>query len=203
MSNHIMLEGPAGLLESEYDEGSRATAVLCHPHPVYGGTMFDAVLGELCNALQKQDVGTFRFNFRGVGASEGRHDEGIGEVDDVISACRWAEDNRGPDRVMLGGYSFGAAAAIKAAPMTLACGLLLAAPPPALIGDAPAPELPTVIVVGDRDSFVDIDRLRRWINDAPVDLLVVPGADHFFMGHAASLQEAASLSVARLPDQIQ
>lgn len=186
----VTIEGPAGRLEGAFsDHGDAAVAVLCHPHPLYGGTMDDAVLSALSTVLEDAGISVLRFNFRGVGASEGDHDHGVGEVDDVIAACRWAGE-RG-ERLLLGGYSFGAAAALRAAEAAGAGALVLAAPPPALLEGVSAPAVPAVAIYGDRDAFVDEAALLGVLGDRAT-YHRVDGADHFFMGFSSALQRAAA-----------
>ena len=112
-----MIPGPVGLLEATITEvGERQKlAVLCHPHSQYGGSMHDSVLGTLSDACTSLGVSVLTFNFRSVGASEGRFAEGIGEVDDVLAVLQWASEHYPDAELTLGGYSFGAAMALLAA----------------------------------------------------------------------------------------
>lgn len=186
----VVIDGPAGNLEGAFSHhGDAAVAVLCHPHPLYGGTMDDAVLSAFSTALEGAGISVLRFNFRGVGASDGEHDQGVGEVDDVIAACRWAGE-RG-ERLLLGGYSFGAAAALRAAEASGAGALLLAAPPPALLDGVSLPAVPAIAIYGDRDAFVDEAALRELLGDRTA-YHPVAGADHFFMGFGSALEHAAT-----------
>jgi len=201
MIESILIPGPVGGLEAEFArvDDEVAVAVLCHPHPLYGGSMHDGVLAELDRAFAAVAVSTLRFNFRGVGRSEGEHDGGAGEIEDVIAAFRYAATLN--PRVFLGGYSFGAAAAVKAALTDAPAGLLLVAPPPALLGTATVPAaVPTRVIVGDRDDFVDVSALEDRFGGAGdgVHVEVLEGADHFFMGAGDSLVAAARAAVGSL-----
>ena len=112
---HVNVEGPAGQLEVRVDGDSPGNigAVLCHPHPLYGGSMDDMVLEAMSRPLLDAGFQVARFNFRGVGHSEGQHDDGKGEVDDVLAVVAWMRE-QGVEKVILGGYSFGAVVALSA-----------------------------------------------------------------------------------------
>ncbi len=194
MVEKIMIPGPCGQIEAEFSgtNGDRVM-VLCHPHPLYGGSMYDHVLSVVEGKLLESGVSALRFNFRGVGHSDGAHDQGVGEVDDVVAACEWAAQQAGS--VMLGGYSFGAAAAARAVSRFPVAAMLLVAPPPALLGDCAPPTVPSVAIAGDQDDFVDLAALRQWIGETPsIELLIEAGADHFFAGYGAGLAGAAELA---------
>ena len=111
------IPGPAGLLEADCSPGKGdAWAILCHPHPLYGGSMDDAVIDVAQTRFQASGGGTVAFNFRGVGSSEGCHDGGTGEVDDVLAVADWLESNYTVDTLTLIGYSFGSSVAWRALP---------------------------------------------------------------------------------------
>lgn len=118
---------PAAPLRNGHTE--RQIAVVAHPHPLYGGTMDNAVVRRAANRLQHKGYDTVRFNFRGVGASEGAHDGGPGEVDDLAAVMDWCIARFGDAPVLLAGYSFGAATILRSAPRVETSGILLIAPP--------------------------------------------------------------------------
>lgn len=190
MDQHLNIQGPAGILEARQSgEGTSGIAVLCHPHPLYGGSMEDAVLGVLANCLHDRGFTSLRFNFRGVGRSEGEHDGAGGEVDDLRAVIAWVQDARPELPLLLGGYSFGASTVcqlLARADTPAATRVLLIAPP---VGNLPAPEpaIPTDVFVGDADAFVDLSVLARW-DSASIHTL--PGADHFFSGSWQALAAA-------------
>lgn len=177
---HINLEGPAGRLEARLDSNNAGRAVLlCHPHPLYGGSMDDLVLDAIAEAHQSAGYDVLRFNFRGVGHSEGSHDNGRGEVDDILAAADWLE-NAGYDRIILGGYSFGAIMAMAATARRDFDGAVLVAPPVSMAADIRVPSLPLCVITGDEDQIVDAAEVETLFSPGRVH--VIHHADHFFHG---------------------
>src|SRR6188768_1844090 len=115
------IDGPAGAIEARVEDPTppgnrvRCVAVVCHPHPLFGGTMQNKVVHTTARALQEAGAATVRFNFRGVGQSEGTHDQGVGEIDDAIAVVQWTRARFVCDELWLAGFSFGAAVALQAA----------------------------------------------------------------------------------------
>jgi hypothetical protein len=178
------IDGPSGALEARYDDApgpAGAQAVLCHPHPRYGGSLHDAVLDCLTDALLEAGIGVLRFNFRGVGGSAGRYDDGRGEADDLLAAACWLRSAHPGDALWLGGYSFGAWVAWQALDLGLQPDrVLLVAPPVGRLTFRPhEPEVPVDVVIGDADAFADPAALAAW---SGVITHTVAGADHFFTG---------------------
>jgi alpha/beta superfamily hydrolase len=171
---------------SESPPTGGAYAVLCHPHPQFGGTMHDNVLGILASALERSGVACLRFNFRGVGTSAGSHDGNGGEVDDVVAAVQWLQSEHAPKAITLGGYSFGASMAWQALDKLDPPQRVVLIAPPVGMMDFPARELecPVDVVVGDADQYVDPDALAAW---SGVTAHIIAGADHFFSGKAQEL----------------
>lgn len=192
LSERLSLTGPAGAIEAELTGGeSGPVAVLCHPHPLYGGSMHDAVLDTVARVLSRNGITALRFNFRGVGASAGRHDGGSGEVDDLRAVLGWLAATH-PDRPrLLGGYSFGAAVtcALLADPETAGIERALLVAPP--VGRLPVTEpdgrVPVDVFAGDADPFVDIGVLSGWRH---ARIHPIAGADHFFNGAWSDLEQA-------------
>lgn len=173
-------------------DGAAAGAVICHPHPQYGGTMENNVVIAVAEALQSLGMATLRFNFRGVGASEGEHGGGAGEVIDTSAAVASLRA-AGVRDVTLAGYSFGAAVAARAVgeDPTLASRLVLVAPPITFFSLDTLAEcrLPKLIIAGEHDSYCPLAALRDTAArlPAPTTLVTIPAADHFFFGSEASL----------------
>ena len=192
----MMIPGPAGaieaILEQAAAERSSSVAVLCHPHPLYGGSMHDGVLSAAADPLRRGSIDTLRFNFRGVGHSEGVHDDGDGEVEDLAAVVQYARTNLGYGEVMIAGYSFGSRVAWRGARRCEATGLVLIAPPmPAMAFDPDlAPTCPVLAIAGDRDNFADTETLQRWCLEPGAEAQVIKGADHFFGPHIGALADA-------------
>ncbi len=185
------IPGPAGALEACLDVASgpvRAHAVLCHPHPLYGGTMNDAVLDCLAQTLLASGVSCLRFNFRGVGNSEGRYDGNGGEIEDLRAAVGWLQSEHSPSQLWLGGYSFGANVVWQSlTSLPEPDRVLLVAPP---VGSMAFPELhlscPVDIFIGDADEFARQDVLAAWQG---IRSHVIVGANHFFLGQWETLRQ--------------
>jgi alpha/beta superfamily hydrolase len=193
----MMIPSPTGQLEAHFEQQASATRaiVICHPHPQYGGSMHDAVVDTVDTVARRHAFATLRFNFRGVGASSGRFDNGIGEVDDLLTALAWLRDRTQPFPVWLAGYSFGSNVVWRALERAGSVeGVLLVAPPVALMDFAarPASNAKLTLIAGDEDDYVDADALSQWARDAApaANVETVRGADHFFSGAHAELARA-------------
>ena len=198
VSEPFLLDGPAGrleaLIEAPRDAEAIGGAVVCHPHPLHGGAMTNKVAHTLARSFVGAGFAALRFNFRGVGGSDGAFDDGRGEIADVESAAAWLRGQL-PDRPLwLSGFSFGAAMAVHAA---------LRCQPDGLVSIAPAvsrfvgkldrqPECPWLILQGDQDELVDIDETVAWVDAlAPgPELEVFPDTEHFFHGKLTPLRTA-------------
>ena len=202
------LAGPAGRLEAILmtpDGPPVAAGVVCHAHPLHGGIMHFKVVFRAAKALQQNGVAVLRFNFRGVGRSEGRHDDGRGEQDDVRAAL--AEMGRRFPRlpIVLGGFSFGSTMALRVGcadpgvSALFALGLpLLMVPDRAFLESC---RLPRLFVQGEHDQFGGAGPIRELVERLPEPrtLVVVAGADHFFGDHLDELQQVVSSWAARRP----
>jgi uncharacterized protein len=174
--------------------GGAPAAVVCHPHPMYGGSMFNNVVDAILEAMWQAGYATLRFNFRGVGASEGEHDGGPGEVDDAIAAMTFllAQPGVRKEGAVMAGYSFGAMVALSAGYERAGIGRIVAVALPIAMADARIPDgasKPLLLVSGERDSYspvAGLQALRSKIGDA-ARLEIVAGADHFFGGREAEL----------------
>lgn len=187
--NKIRFENNDGIpLEGLLHEGHTGRGVvITHPHPLYGGDMYNNVVAILQNAFKEMGHSTLRFNFRGVGTSGGEYDEGNGEQRDVqaaIDAMR-ATGAKAPD---LAGYSFGAWVNARAmAEAGAACErMIMIAPPAAMLNFAPTLDLPslTLVVTGSRDAYAPPEVLKKQVPlwNPGARLEIINGADHFFFG---------------------
>jgi hypothetical protein len=173
--------------------GATSGAVVCHPHPQYGGSMENDLVIALTEALGGAGFATLRFDFRGVGASGGTYDDGRGEVNDVQAAAGLLRDRLMASRVALVGYSFGSVMALRAgtADPGATAGVVAIAPPVRMIGldFLAGVALPLAFVTGDRDQFCPLAALESARERfAPGSTLgLIPGADHFFGGHLDTL----------------
>jgi alpha/beta superfamily hydrolase len=192
----VAFAGPAGRLEGLVDLPEAAPlciAVVCHPHPLHGGTMQNKVVHTLARALRDQGAAVLRFNFRGVGASEGEHAAAIGETDDALAAVAWMRQCHPGLPLVLAGFSFGAGVAMRAAAGARASWLVSIAP---AVDRVPlqgfqAPGCPWLLVIGEADEIVDPATVLRFAATAPGAPQVqgLPGVGHFFHGQLHLLRE--------------
>lgn len=155
--------------------------------------MHNKVAHTLARAFSRTGLLTLRFNFRGTEKSMGKYDEGVGEVDDALAALEWIRDRQPTGPLWLGGFSFGAAIAVRAAVTMNVDGLVSVAPAVyRFAGNLEGqPRCPWLIVQGDEDELVDVDETVAWINDLEPgpELVVMPGAEHFFHGRLSDLRD--------------
>jgi alpha/beta superfamily hydrolase len=185
----ILLPGPAGALECVCDvpeatDEVPATIVLSHPHPLHGGTMHNKVVTIMERSMRELGLRTVRYNFRGVGQSEGEFDDGYGETDDLFAVTEWVRRTRPGDALWLGGFSFGAYVSLRAA-QNLALGQLIMIAPAVgryEFAHLAHPDCPWLIVQGDEDDVVSVDEVQAWIEtvEPPPELVIMEQAGHFF-----------------------
>lgn len=198
----LSIPGPAGNLEAIWWPSTVKTgqvAVICHPHPLYGGTMENKVVTTLARAWRDAGFSVLRFNFRGTGASSGSHDGGRGEIDDLLAVLAWVQETQQPHRTDLAGFSFGAwvaaATVSRLPPGQIPERLVLVAPPVHYEGfDNLAPPPETLVLQGEDDDVVVPEDVYAWVASRPdvPELLRFPGAGHFFHGRLTELKEAVS-----------
>ena len=193
-SDDLMLEGRLALPARN---GASPGAVICHPHPMYGGSMDNNVVEAIIAALWRRGYATLRFNFRGVGASEGEYDGGEGEAADARAAVEFLAAQPGIDRgaIALSGYSFGAAVALRVglADSRVARVIAVALPVAAMdSGIKMAATKPVLLISGDRDTYSPIPALEQALQKlgSVATLKVIAGADHFFGGYEPALAGA-------------
>ena len=206
-----LLQGAAGAIEvaSRRPLNTRGVAVIAHPHPLFGGTMDNKVVTTLARAFFEANAATVRFNFRGVGGTHGTHDEGRGEVDDMLQVIAWAQGTQPGLPLWLAGFSFGGAVATRASGSADFERLVLAAPGFRRItgqgmGTAPDPADPnlgaegrhtaanTVVIHGDLDETVPLSDSIAWATRRDVPVVVVPGGEHFFHRKLHVLREVVA-----------
>ena len=171
--------------------------VVCHPHPLYGGSMYNNVVDAVLEAMWSLGWATLRFNFRGVGQSEGEHGGGSGEADDAVAAMEFLTAQAGvqSDGPVLAGYSFGAMAAMTAAPRIKNLGALLLVALPIRMADPTRLKTlgkPIVLAAGDSDNYCPAGQLQALCKDlgAQSQIKIIEGADHFFGGYEEELAQA-------------
>ena len=195
-TERVTIAGPAGNLEAllEIPAGADGTrvAVVCHPHPVYGGTMTNKVVHILAKTFTERGVPAVRFNFRGVGASAGAYDEGEGETQDAFAVIDWALQRFPGAGLWVAGFSFGGAIAVRAAVARNAKRLVTVAPAVHrfAVDGAQLPQCPWLLVQGDSDELVNASEIQRWVATIahPPRLVVLPGVEHFFHGRLNDLR---------------
>jgi alpha/beta superfamily hydrolase len=194
-----LIAGAAGDIELVVDLPTavpRAVAVCCHPHPLYGGTLTNKVIHTVARSFAAQGAVAVRFNFRGVGASQGTHDDGIGETDDLATVAAWARMQWPGLPLWLGGFSFGSYVALRGA-ARLAPALLVTVAPPVGRWDfatIAAPACPWLVVQGSEDELVPAAGVVAWAQAAQpaVRVAMLDGATHFFHGRLHELQDAVA-----------
>jgi len=195
-SGDLRLEGLLALPERD----AAGAAVVCHPHPMYGGSMYNNVVEAVLDALWKRGFATLRFNFRGVEGSEGEYDGGEGEADDAAAAVKFLAGKTGAKSVTLAGYSFGASVAVRAGlrdPMVT--GVIAVALPVGVmnIEAGERASKPLLLISGDHDSYSPLEPLRSLAEQlgGSARLEIVPGADHFFGGYEPGLSEVVAAAL--------
>lgn len=204
----LLIDGAAGTLEVVVNDpsrdlaapraGLRGIALLAHPHPLFGGTLDNKVVQTLAKAIFAQGYVVIRLNFRGVGASQGTHDGGNGETDDVLLLADQMRSRYGALPLLLAGFSFGAYVQSRVAKrlsevQTPVSRLVLIAPP---VGRFPVESVPqgTLVIHGEKDDVVPLPEVLDWARPQHLPVLVLPGAGHFFHGSLIGLQNVVQHS---------
>lgn len=201
-----LIGGAAGDIELIVDlpaDAPRAVAVCCHPHPLFGGTLTNKVIHTVARSFVAQGAVAVRLNFRGVGASQGAHDGGIGETDDTITVAQWARSRWPGLPLWLGGFSFGSYVALRGAAQ-LAPALLVTVAPPVGRWDfssIAAPACPWLVVQGSEDELVPAAGVVAWAQtlQPAVHIAMLDGATHFFHGRLHELRDAVAAFAAGAP----
>ncbi|VAX11767.1 Hydrolase SMc00528, alpha/beta fold family [hydrothermal vent metagenome] len=197
-----LISGPVGDIELRLEVLERADsntearavplAIICHPHPVYGGTMTNKVVHILAAGFRELGAHTLRFNFRGVGCSAGEFDHGEGEADDLLAVVNWAQSRFPDSPLWLAGFSFGAWIALKSMPQLHAERLVLVAPPVDMYDFSAIPEVsvPWMVIQGGEDEVVSATAVANWTaqrEHAPL-FQTLSSAGHFFHGQLNDLK---------------
>ena len=200
-----LLETPDGLLLEARISGpppsARGRATICHPHPLHGGTMDNKVVTTCARAAAAAGLATVRFNFRGVGESEGEHEEGQGERLDVRAALRHADRLVSSGLRVLVGFSFGAAMSAQVAAEGELVDLLVLVGLPLATMEIAHPPLPArglLLLCGDNDSFCPVAAARAYVeafDDARARLHVIAGAEHLFHGQLDELRRGVAAAL--------
>jgi alpha/beta superfamily hydrolase len=192
----IFLEGQAGRLESTLwtipGAGARLAAVVCHPHPLFGGTMHNKVVYQAAKTLHRRGIPVLRFNFRGAGMSEGQHDKGEGEREDVRAGLDYLAKEFPGHRILLAGFSFGAwvglqvGCADERVTGVVGLGIPVDSSDLTYLRDCAKPKL---FVQGAKDQFGSRTNVEKLYNELaePKKLVFVENADHFFTGHLSEM----------------
>ena len=208
----LLIPGPAGRIEAALDlpeadaSPQPVLAIICHPLPTEGGSMHNKVVTMTARALRESGIATLRFNFRGVGQSEGSFDDGQGELDDLRAVAAWARATHPEKALWLAGFSFGAYVSLRASGALAPQALISIAPP---VGrrtwdfDALQPPAQWLVVQGDADEVVDAQAVYAWLETLadPPQLVRMPDTSHFFHRKLIDLRGAIQHEVRRwLPD---
>lgn len=204
--NTDLIKGPAGklevILESAKSEERNAIGIICHPHPLFGGTMHNKVVTTLAKTFQHLGLTTVRFNFRGVGRSEGEFAQGHGELDDLLAVIDWMQQQHPKRDIWLAGFSFGAYVAAKAAVQVVPKKLVTIAPP---VQNFPMNMLPPILcpwilVQGGQDDVVPAAEVLAWAEERVPKPIIIefPEAGHFFHGQLGELRARLEEALGRI-----
>ncbi|MBV8604126.1 MAG: alpha/beta fold hydrolase [Pelomonas sp.] len=203
----LLIAGPAGAIECALDRpadglASRGLALICHPNPTQGGTLDNKVVQTLARAFLQLGLRTVRFNFRGVGRSEGSWDEGRGEIDDAAAVL--AAQQGADEPLVLAGFSFGGYVASRLAQRRDAAGaparrLVLVGPATSRFDVAPTVPADTLVIHGEVDDVVPLASVLDWARPQSLPVTVVPGVGHFFHGQLPLLKNLVASSFTAFP----
>lgn len=209
---NFTIQGSVGKIEClagspvNNDEDRKTFAIICHPHPLFGGTMTNKVTHMIEKAFRELGLHTIRFNFRGVGESEGEHDNGIGETDDIISIYKWAKEIFPEHDFWLAGFSFGTYPALRACAEIKPSQFLTVAPPVERYEytEIEIPECPWLVIQGEGDDVVTPKAVYNYVNNLdPRPQIITFKAGHFFHRRLIDLKGAIINGILRqLPEEL-
>ncbi|HZP65262.1 MAG TPA: alpha/beta fold hydrolase [Rudaea sp.] len=211
-TGELLLPGPVGALEAltsapDAADARAGVAIVCHPHPLHGGSMHNKVVTMVARALRELGLCTVQFNFRGVGASAGSYDDGRGETDDLIAVADWAQRVLPQHTLWLAGFSFGSYVAARAAPQLPVRQMISVAPPVGRwdFASLASPLCPWLVIQGEADEVVDPAAVFAWVEGQPEPpaLTRMPDTGHFFHRRLMDLRGAIKNGVrANLPPKL-
>jgi hypothetical protein len=193
-TERLTLPGPAGQLEVVLnipETPPRGIALVAHPHPLQGGTLDNKVAQTLAKTFFAMGYVATRFNFRGVGKSEGAFDEGVGETDDALAALAHARSRFGDLPVALAGFSFGSFVQTRVLARVRAERLVMVGPAVTRLAGTTVPS-DTIVVHGEEDEVVPLAAVFEWARPQQLPLVIFPGCGHFFHGRLPQLQRIVS-----------
>ncbi len=197
----VTFAGPAGDIEARIETPRELThvaafGVVCHPHPLFGGTLDNKVVYTLARSFHDLGMPTLRFNFRGVGKSAGSFADGFGETEDTLAVIAAGREKWPGAALWLAGFSFGGAVAIRAAATSRPARLVAVAPAIKRVSleGVPVPACPWLIVQGEADELVNAEETLEWARPLanPPQIALLPGVEHFFHGKLNELREAVT-----------
>ena len=201
IGEELLIAGPAGAIEvltagpARFDP-QLPIAIICHPHPLYGGSLSNKVVHILAETFNAMGLLSVSFNFRGVGRSEGRFDNGIGETADLMAVVDWFRGRYPEAPLWLAGFSFGSFVAARAHRQVQAERLLLVAPPVKLFdfGQLPEVQRPWMVIQGGRDEITEPQAVSAWVHSRRCrpDYRWMADADHFFHGRMNRLRDTVA-----------
>lgn len=194
---HFLIPGPAGNIEVQLGSGGHAKhapiAVICHPHPLHGGSLGNKVVHTIDRAFTDLGAATLRFNFRGVGHSQGSFDHGIGESEDLLTVVAWFRQHFPDASLWLAGFSFGAAMVCRTQGALHPQRLLLVAPPVTqdYFSAEGAVDCPWMVIQGSEDEVISAEAVSQWVQqqENPPDYHCLAAAGHFFHGRLVEVRE--------------
>jgi alpha/beta superfamily hydrolase len=193
----IQIQGPAGfieaIVEAPTDATHKAIGIVCHPHPLYRGTMNNKVVTTTVKAFQLASITAIRFNFRGVGQSEGQYNHAKGEQDDLRAVIKWVEQHYPGYKLVLAGFSFGSFIATKVASEIHPAALITIAPPVHHndFANLPRIDFPWLVIQGEADEVVPVADVFDWLNtlNPQPTIIKMPNVSHFFHGQLLPLRD--------------
>lgn len=197
MTDSFFLPGPSGQLEALFStprqNAKEIVAIICHPNPLFEGTMHNKVVTTIAKAFDILGITTVRFNFRGVGNSEGEYGETIGETEDCLAVVDWAQKTYPNYSLWLAGFSFGSYISANVANQISVAQLVSIAPAVNHHDFTVFTNIncPWLVIMGDQDEIVPVDKVKAWAANppSPLDFYLLPGASHFFHGKLIEMRE--------------